>query len=213
MLSASLVALGLAVTAAGAPTAIKVTESQSSIVIIARLESAEGAPTERALTLTPDDWEAAVCFDAAAPYRSSVQFYAEADSLKIDKEEARKLAGLNPADARTGDEARAIERKLREYVMATEYPRLKFQSLSARPENGKLLLEGPAIMRGKILLASIPMTVEAGDPETLWFRGVFTLRLTGFHAQPPALSDELRIADVVEIRFSVAGRNTGKPCS
>jgi hypothetical protein len=96
--------------------------------------------------------------------------------------------------------------------MAKEYPRLKFQSMTARPESGKLVVEGPVIMRGRIATASIPVTVEAGDPETLYFRGVFTLRLSGFNTPPPVLSEELRLSDVIEIRVSLAGRNTGKPC-
>jgi polyisoprenoid-binding protein YceI len=211
-----MVVLGLAFVAfaaglGGEPRLVDVNRSESSLIVILLPESPEGAPPGKAHVVTAKDWRADACFDSSLPHKSWFHIVAESDSLRIDTPAARKAAGIESEPA-PEESLRSLHERLFDALWVREYRQIRFQSMSARLENGVLVFDGWLTVRGKEAKLVVPVNVENGGGGSLWFRGEVSVTLTSLGLDPASLSADPRLQDAVKIRFAILGRLTNRAC-
>lgn len=211
--TATLVALLVAVLPlflSGAPPAaaqsFEVDRGESWFLAVTDREGLLGFLGHRHAVLATE-WTAELSYDREDPSASSIEVTVPTGALVIDTEAAIELAGLDG-----GPDAETVE-KLQgkmlgpENLAADAHPRISFASTAVeRTGANRLRVTGELTIRGVTEVVEVPVRVEGVGDGAVRYSGQLTVKQSAFGIEPESVAGVVKVADPVEIRFSVLAR-------
>jgi polyisoprenoid-binding protein YceI len=159
------------------------------------------------------EWSGSLCWnpDGSGDGHGTVEI--AADSLVIDTDTARTLAGLGGGPS--PDQVRELQVKLldAEHLDAERYPTLALNvtRLTVSSESG-MRAAGQLRIRDHVRDVEFPLDVVR-SPESVRFTGVLSVAQSSFGIRPESVAAVVRVKDVVDIHFDLLGVPTGVPCA
>src|SRR4030095_9682802 len=188
--------------------------SQSHLYVVTHRAGALGfLGHEHAILAT--EWSADLCFDAAAPASSPVraEITVPTKALRIDTDEARRLAGLakgpGPEDVKTLQEKVLAPQNL----AAESHPSIRLKTTSVTGSGGKTEVKGSFTLRGVTATVRFPVKVEPQKGGPVRLSGQFHLKQSTFGIKPESVAGVVNVADAVDVHFDLLARPTGGGCS
>lgn len=148
-------------------------------------------------------WSGTVCWSPAEPESVRGSVTVDARSLVIDSEDGRALADLGGGPS--AEDIRTIQQNLlaEENLHADAYPELLLEIADVTREEGEGLdAEGWLTIRGvtRDVVFPIELTDDAGGVRV---DGTVEVRQSDFGIQPESVAGVVRVADPVDIHFSL----------
>jgi len=164
--------------------------------------------------LVPGDWSADLCFASPVPAGAHGSIVVRVASLVIDADSARSLAGLGHGPSRS-DVADIQGRILDEaHLDSASYPEIRIEAEALEAESGgRLRARGEVTMHGVTRPAEFTMAVEPADAGALRLAGTLTVRQREFGIEPESRAGVVKVADEVDLHFSLVARPVGRPCT
>jgi hypothetical protein len=163
----------------------------------------------------PLEWTSALCLADPVPAGAHGALVMSARSLVIDSDSARSVAGLGGGPGR--DDVLVIQRRLLDgdHLAAEQYPEIRLETVAAEPEaRGGLLVRGTLTIRGVSRSIELPVRVERSDSVgTLRLSGSLRVRQRDFGIEPESIARVVKVANEVDLHFSLAARPTSRPCA
>lgn len=162
--------------------------------------------------IVPGQWSGTFCWSPAEPENAGGSVTVDTRSLVIDSDEGRALAGLGGGPS--AEDVRTIQQTLlaEENLHADEYPELLLEITDvARADGERLDAEGWLTIRGvtQDVVFPIELIDEAGG---LRVGGSFEVRQSDFGIKPESVAGVVRVADPVDIHFSLFAVPASSPC-
>ena len=208
---AALLALPAALGAA--PVRFTLDRSQSHLYVVTHRAGALGfLGHEHAILAT--EWSADLCFDPAAPASSPVraETTVPTKALRIDTDEARRLAGLGKGPG--PDDVKTLQEKMLApgNLAADAHPTVRLKATSVtRGNGGKAEVQGSFALRGVTDSVRFPVTIEQkGGGVRL--SGQFRLQQSTFGIKPESVAGVVNVADAVDVHFVIFAKPTGAAC-
>ena len=162
------------------------------------------------------EWSADICYDQEDPGASGLSLSIAVNSLRIDTEQARRQAGLNPKNGPGPDEVRKIQKTMLapENLAAGEYPQIRFRTTSVEQKgNGRLLLRGPVTIRRRTRTVSVPARVDRLEGGVTRFSGKVSLKQSDYGIEPASVGGLVKVKNKVDLQFDIYTNNSGASCS
>src|SRR4030095_13920354 len=188
--------------------------SQSHLYVVTHRAGALGfLGHEHAILAT--EWSADLCFDAAAPASSPVraEITVPTKALRIDTDEARRLAGLakgpGPEDVKTLQ----VKVLTPQNLAAESHPSIRLKATSVTGgSGGKTEVQGSFTLRGVTDTVRFPVTIEPQKSGQVRLSGQFRLKQSTFGIKPESVAGAVNVADAVDVHFDLLARPTGDGC-
>ncbi len=162
------------------------------------------------------EWSADICYDKEDPGASGVSLSISVNSLRIDTEEARRQAGLNPKNGPGPDDVRKIQKTMLapENLAAEGYPEIRFRTTSVEQKgNDTLLLTGPVTIRRRTRTVSVPARVDRLEGGVTRFSGKVSLKQSDYGIEPASVGGLVKVKNKVDLQFDIYTNNSGASCS
>lgn len=162
--------------------------------------------------IVPHEWTVELCLADSIPTGAYGALTVRTQSLEIDSDSARALAGLGGGPGK--DDVRTIQRKLldKDHLAAEQYPEIRLQAVVVEPETeGRLLARGTITIRGVSRAIELPVTVDRSGGRTR-LSGSLRIRQRDFGIEPESIALVVKVADEVDLHFSLVAVPTGRAC-
>jgi hypothetical protein len=163
--------------------------------------------------IVPMAWHADLCLADPIPDGAHATLVVPTDSLVIDSDSARTLAGLGRTPPR--DERRQVQDKMLDakHLDAARFPdvRLDLRAVGALA-NGKLTVQGTLRLHGVTRSVKLPVGVRHGDAGRLVLSGTLRIGQRDFGIQPEAVAGVVKVANEVDLHILLAVRPTARVC-
>ena len=161
------------------------------------------------------EWSADICYDQEDPGASGVSLSISVNSLRIDTEEARRQAGLNPKSGPKPDDVRKIQKTMLtpENLAAEKYPEIRFRTTSVEQKGSDtLLLRGPLTIRSRTRTVSVPARVDRLEGGVTRFSGKVSLKQRDYGIEPASFGGLVKVKNKVDLQFDIYTNNSGASC-
>lgn len=163
--------------------------------------------------VVPEDWNARLCLAEPIPEGAHGSVVIRTESLVIDSDSARSLAGLGGGP---GDEDRLeLQRKMldAEHLDAARHPEIRLDLRATGPSaEGRVTARGRLALHGVEREAELPLTVVREEGR-LRLDGHLRIRQTDFGMEPESTAGVVKVADEVDLYFEMTVRPTGEACA
>lgn len=163
--------------------------------------------------ILPMAWRAHLCLDDPIPAGAHGTLLVVVDSLIIDSDSARALAGL--AGRPSTREQRQVQRKMldRAHLDATGFPEIRLDLRTTRPSaNGRVTVEGSLSLHGFTRHVTLPVSVKQGEHGNLFLSGTLRIGQRDFGIQPESVAGVVKVANDVDLHFLLSARPTTDVC-
>lgn len=188
--------------------------SQSHLYVVAHRAGALGfLGHEHAILAT--EWSAELCFDPAAPAASPVraEITVPTKALRIDTDEARRLAGLGKGPGPKDVETLQGKVLAPENLAAASNPSIHLKATSVTGgASGKLQVQGSFTLRGVTETVRFPVEIAVQKEGLVRLSGQFRLQQSTFGIKPESVAGVVNVADAVDVHFVVLAKATGEAC-
>jgi polyisoprenoid-binding protein YceI len=197
-----------------APVRFALEKSQSHLYVVTHRAGALGfLGHDHAILAT--EWSADLCFDPAAPAPSPVraEISVPTKALRIDTDEARRLAGL--AKGPGPEDVKVLQEKVLapQNLAAESHPSIRLKATSVTGgAGGKTEVQGSFTLRGVTDTIRFPVTIEAQKGGPVRLSGQFRLKQSTFGIKPESVAGVVNVADEVDVHFDLLARPTGETC-
>lgn len=196
-----------------APVRFTLDRSQSHLYVVTHRAGALGfLGHEHAILAT--GWSADLCFDPAAPASPSAraEVTVPAKALRIDTDEARRLAGLGKGPG--PEDVQTLQRKVLapENLAGDAHPALRFKVAAVSGGGGgKAEVQGAFTLRGVTDNVRFPVKIERKGG-AVRLSGEFRLKQSTFGIKPESVAGVVNVADPVDVHFEILAKPTGAAC-
>lgn len=164
--------------------------------------------------IVPQDWTASLCLADPIPEGAHATLSLRTSTLVIDSDSARSLAHLEggPSDA----DRRDIQDRMldADHLDAARYPEIRLDVAASAPQNGdRVMVGGTITLHGVTRSVELPVIVQGGLGGPLVLRGTLRIRQRDFGIEPESRAGLVRVANEVDLLFSLLVDPTGSPCS
>ena len=197
---------------AAEPVKLAVDHSRSLVVVRTYKGGLFGFLTEHEHGIMATEWSADICYDQEDPGASGVSLSISVNSLRIDTEEARRQAGLNPKSGPKPDDVRKIQKTMLapENLAAEKYPQIRFRTTFVEQKgNNTLLLRGPLTIRRRTRTVSVPARVDRLEGGMTRFSGKVSLKQRDYGIEPASFGGLVKVKNKVELQFDIYTNNSG----
>ena len=161
------------------------------------------------------EWSADLCFDPAAPASSPVraEITVSTKALRIDTDEARRLAGL--AKGPGAEDVKTLQVKVLapQNLAAESHPSIRLKATSVTGgAGGKTEVRGSFALRGVTETVRFPVKIESQQGGPVRLSGQFRLKQSTFGIKPESVAGVVNVADAVDVHFDLLARPTGEAC-
>jgi hypothetical protein len=158
------------------------------------------------------EWHGQLC--AATPFdgRGRARISVVSDSLEIDSDSARALAGLGRGPS--SDQRRKLQVTMldQDHIDAAGHPEIVLEITNpVGAADAALSVSGQLTIRGVTEAVSVPLRIVA-IPGALRFVGVARVAQRSFGIRPESIGGVVRVADTVEIHFDLVAEPTLERC-
>ena len=201
------------------PVKLAVDHSSSSVVVRIYKGGLFGFLAGHEHGIMATEWSADICYDQEDPGASGVSLSISVASIRIDTEQARRQAGLNPKSGPKPDDVRKIQKTMLTpgNLAAEKYPEIRFRTTSVEQKgNGRLLLRGPLTIRSRTRTVSVPTRVDRLEGGVTRFSGKVSLKQSDYGIEPASFGGLVKVKNKVELQFDIytnISGNSGASCS
>lgn len=161
----------------------------------------------------PREWSARLCLTDERPPAGSGTVRIDTESLVIDSDSARALAGLD--DGPGEDDRREIQEKLLSdrFLAADDHPEIVLETTGLRVDDDELEVRADLTIRGVTREVTVPVAFEELDGARLRLHGSLTVQQTDFGIEPESIAGVVNVDDEVELIFDLTAEPTGEACA
>jgi len=198
---------------AAAPVRFALDRAQSHLYVVTHRAGALGfLGHEHAILAT--EWSADLCFDPAAPAASPMraEITVPTKALRIDTDEARRLAGLGKGPG--PDDVKTLQVKVLapQNLAAESHPSIHLKVTSVTGTGGKIQVQGAFTLRGVSEAVRFPVEIAAQKDGTFRLSGGFRLKQSTFGIKPESVAGVVNVADAVDVHFEIVAKPAGEAC-
>jgi polyisoprenoid-binding protein YceI len=158
------------------------------------------------------EFSAQVCAEPRTFEDASVSVRVPVSALRIDTDEARRVAGVTSSGPSAKD-IPVIQQKMLSpaNLDAAAHPEIRFQSSAATRSGDGINLRGVLTIRGRSTQIAVPLRVQpaAGDYR---FSGQFNIKLRDYGITPESVGGVVKVADEVTVLIDLLTRPGKEPC-
>lgn len=160
----------------------------------------------------PREWSARLCLTDERPPTGSGTVRMATESLVIDSDSARALAGLD--DGPGEDDRREIQEKLlsERFLAAEEHPEIVLETTGLRVDDEELEVRADLTIRGVTREVTVPVAFEELDGDRLRLHGSLTVEQSDFDMEPESIAGVVNVDDEVELIFDLTAEPAGEAC-
>jgi len=198
---------------AAAPARFALDRSQSHLYVVTHRAGALGfLGHEHAILAT--EWSAELCFDPAAPAASPVraEITVPAKALRIDTDEARRLAGLGKGPGPEDVKKLQVKVLAPQNLAAESHPTIHLKVTSVTGTGGKLQVQGAFTLRGVTDTVRFPVEIAPQKDGSVRLSGELRLKQSTFGIKPESVAGVVNVADPVDVHFLVLAKPAGEAC-
>ena len=168
--------------------------------------------------ITAERWSATLCWIEDEPSRSFVDMQVPTESLRIDTERGKELAGLesSPDPSTIAD----LQRKMlsERFLHAERFPELRFvSSRVSLPGDGRdsgvdLVVTGELSIHGQTREISFPVRIERAPTGAFTFSVHVAFRQTDFGIMPENTVGVVAVADEMDLYLEIVAQRSAADC-
>ena len=163
--------------------------------------------------IVPEEWRAELCLAEPIPRSAYGSVVIQSNSLVIDTDSARALAGLGSGPS--ADDVLEIQGQMldAEHLDAQAYPEivLKIDSVAGDGEDS-LVGFGRFTLHGITRDVSVPIRIESPNDGTTQFSGVLRVQQRRFGIEPESKAGLVKVSNDVDLHFLLVAAPTDQPC-
>ncbi len=163
--------------------------------------------------IVPTAWHADLCLADPIPAGAHASLVVRTDSLVIDSDSARTLAGLGHGPG--AGERRKIQRTMldAEHLDAARFPDVVLDlQAEAASEHDRLTVQGTLRLHGVTRRVTVPVTVQHGRDGRLMLSGTLRIGQRDYGVTPASVAGVVKVANDVDLHFLLSVRPTHRPC-
>jgi polyisoprenoid-binding protein YceI len=180
-------------------------------VIVKRDPSTIGASFAHDHAVGATGWSGTVHWDPSDPAACNIAIKVPVAGLRVDPPGYRVKAGIDPEEVSDSDKAKIADNFWSSSQLnKASFPEITFNSTSCTGSDGKYVVNGNMVMRGKTRPTAINMNITA-DGQTLKASGRFGAKHTdwGFNPFSAALGSVKNLNDLTFVIDVTAARSGG----
>lgn len=163
--------------------------------------------------IVPERWSAEMCLADPVPAGAHASLTLETESLIIDSDPARTLAGLG--DGPDDDTRAELQTKMLdpEHLDAASFPEIRLDLHATEGvDDEQVRVAGTIAVHGVTRDVAFPVHLDHTDQGTLLMRGTLRIRQRDFGIEPESKAGLVKVADQVDLQFSLLASPTGERC-
>lgn len=164
--------------------------------------------------IVPTAWTADLCLADPIPAGAHATLVVQTDSLVIDSDSARAMAGLGGGPGR--GERRHLQHTMLDakHLDAARFPDVRLDlHAAAPPANGQFTVQGSLELHGVTRPVTVPVTIRQRADGSLELSGTLRIGQRDFGIKPASVVGVVKVANDVDLHFLLVVRPTARPCS
>lgn len=160
----------------------------------------------------PHEWSVELCLTDERPPTGSGTIRIATESLVIDSDSARALAGLD--DGPGDDDRREIQEKMLSdrFLAADRYPEIVLETTGLAVGDEELEVRADLTIRGVTREVTVPVAFEELEGDRVRLHGSLTVEQTDFGMEPESIAGVVNVDDEVELIFDLTAEPAGEAC-